>query len=82
MDLFAPRHILIIVLLCFLAGIYFLPTIIAFAREHRNKVPILLVNLFLGWTVLGWLAALIWSVTSQKPQVIVVNNTAGPQPPI
>ena len=44
--------------------LYLLPTFIAFARGHRNRVPILLVNLFLGWSFLGWLVALIWSFTS------------------
>jgi Superinfection immunity protein len=43
-----------------LAG-YFLPAIIGFGREHQHGVPILLVNLFLGWTVLGWIAALVWA---------------------
>ena len=51
-------------------GGYFLPSIIGFGREHQHRVPILLVNLFLGWTVLGWVAALVWAampVTTNKP---------------
>lgn len=43
-------------------AIYFLPGIIAFARHHRNTVAIFLVNLFLGWTFIGWIVALIWSL--------------------
>ena len=42
--------------------IYCLPFLIATAREHKNRVAILLLNLFLGWTGLGWLVALIWAV--------------------
>ena len=42
--------------------IYFLPLLIATAREHKNRIAILLLNLFLGWTGLGWLGALIWAV--------------------
>jgi hypothetical protein len=41
---------------------FFLPTIIAMARHHRNKLAIFLVNLLLGWTGVGWLAALIWAL--------------------
>lgn len=40
---------------------YFLPAIMAKSRHHNNQNPIFLTNLFLGWTVLGWLVALIWS---------------------
>lgn len=47
-------------------ALYFLPVIIAWSRGHHNKAPIFLLNLFLGWTGLGWLAALIWSVSSIK----------------
>ena len=42
---------------------YFLPSIIAITREHKNKLAIFLLNLLLGWTVLGWVSSLVWSVT-------------------
>ena len=42
--------------------IYFLPFFIACIREHKNRAAILLLNLFLGWTGLGWLGVLIWSM--------------------
>lgn len=41
---------------------YFLPTLISFLRQHRNKPAIFLLNLLLGWTVLGWVVTFIWSV--------------------
>jgi Superinfection immunity protein len=41
---------------------YFLPTLIAFLRQRRNKLAIFLLNLFLGWTVLGWVVSLVCSV--------------------
>ena len=47
--------------------IYFLPYVIANARHHHNSQAILLLNLLLGWTVLGWIAALIWSATDPNP---------------
>lgn len=46
--------------LVFLA-LYFLPTIIAYHRRHRNLLAILILNIFLGWTLLGWVGALVWA---------------------
>ena len=43
-------------------AVYFLPSFIAFSRDHKNKVSIFLLNLLLGWTVLGWVGSLVWSV--------------------
>ena len=43
---------------------YFLPTFIAFRRGHSNRLPLLLVNGFFGWTFLGWMLCLVWSLTS------------------
>ncbi|MDD2731037.1 MAG: superinfection immunity protein [Candidatus Portnoybacteria bacterium] len=42
--------------------VYFFPTLIAFLRQHKNKLAIFLLNLLLGWTVLGWVVSLVWSV--------------------
>ena len=45
--------------LFFLGFLYFLPTIIG--RNKADAGAIFLVNLLLGWTVVGWIAALIWA---------------------
>jgi Superinfection immunity protein len=45
-------------------SIYFLPAIIAGFRNHHNTAAILVLNLFLGWTGLGWIASLVWSATA------------------
>ena len=45
-------------------AIYFLPSINASSRKHPNSTSIFLLNLFLGWTLLGWVAALVWSASS------------------
>ena len=47
-----------------LALLHFLPTVIALLRGHHNSFAILLTNLLLGWTVIGWIIALIWSFTA------------------
>ncbi|MCH8898559.1 MAG: superinfection immunity protein [Chloroflexi bacterium] len=48
---------------------YFLPTIIAAKREHSNTLPIFALNLLLRWSFLGWVAALVWSLTYQNRQL-------------
>lgn len=45
-----------------IVAVYFLPTLIAFARGHRNRRALATFNLFGGWTIFGWLAALTWSI--------------------
>lgn len=53
---------LVVVTLVALAA-YFLPTIIAASRRAKHDMGILVVNLFLGWTLLGWVGALAWAVS-------------------
>jgi len=55
-----------LIILAFLIGlaIHFIPTIIAVGKEHPSKGAIFAVNLFLGWTLLGWVGALIWALSS------------------
>ena len=51
---------------------YFLPSIIALTRSKRDLLAIFLLNLFLGWSVIGWIVALVWALVNDKPPVIVV----------
>ena len=46
-------------------GVYFLPTIIAAYRDIPSVGPVVVVNLFLGWTLLGWVVALAMSVAGR-----------------
>ena len=52
-----------ILLVVLIFTVYFLPTLIAFLIQHKNKLAIFLLNLLLGWTILGWVGSLVWSVT-------------------
>ena len=47
--------------------IYFLPSIVAMCRKHVNFTAIFILNLFLGFTLFGWVFALIWSVYNSTP---------------
>jgi hypothetical protein len=47
--------------------LYFLPSIIALARSKRDTLAIFLLNLFLGWSVIGWIVALVWAAKNDVP---------------
>jgi hypothetical protein len=77
---FALGSIGISLLVIFCITLYLIPTIIAFKRGHHNAVAIMVVNLLFGWLGIGWVLALVWSVTALRaqPQTIIINN--GPVP--
>jgi hypothetical protein len=45
------------------ALLYFLPAIIG--RNKADFAGIFLLNLLLGWTVIGWIIALIWACSAE-----------------
>lgn len=45
---------------------YFSPALIALLRRHHQSAAIAALNVLLGWTVLGWIGALIWSLTAVR----------------
>jgi len=48
----------------FALALYFVPAIIAALRHTHNATAILLVNIFFGWTGIGWFVALIMAICS------------------
>ena len=44
-----------------LVSCYFMPTIVALVRDKYGAGGVILVNFFLGWTVIGWLFAFVWA---------------------
>ena len=63
-------HLAVLVLL------YFLPAIIG--RGKHDATGIFLLNLFLGWTIIGWVIALIWACAAEPyPRVHLVPVAVG-----
>lgn len=58
--------LLVILLVLVLIMFYFLPSIIAGSKRKRNAGAIFALNLLLGWTFIGWVVALVWSLTHDK----------------
>ena len=66
--------------LLFLFALYFLPALIAGHRHLHERAAITLLNLFLGWTFIGWVIALIWAIVAPSPYVVYAHPTYPPYP--
>src|SRR5262252_793447 len=55
--------VLLVIVLCLM--IYFLPAIIG--RKKRDATALTALNLFLGWTLIGWVGALVWALSVEAP---------------
>lgn len=53
--------------LIFGLGVYLLPTIIAVTRKPVNMTAAILVNVFLGWSFIGWIIALVLALGTKQP---------------
>lgn len=53
--------------------LYFLPSILGYKKSNANAICVL--NFFLGWTLIGWVVALVWAVSKDKKEIII-NNTS------
>jgi hypothetical protein len=55
--------------------LYFLPSIIG--QDKKDALGIFLVNLLLGWTVVGWVVALLWACASDHPRAVQYASAGG-----
>ena len=72
-------------IVCAVGYAYFLPSFVAFnlkliddvleGKKHRHRWLILLLNLFVGYTLIGWFILLIWSFRPGKILEIPVSIT-------
>jgi hypothetical protein len=60
----------------FLFVSYFVPSIVAVARKMPNKGSTIVVNLFLGWTFIGWVVALAMACGRKDSSVKIGNMTS------
>ncbi len=49
-----------------LGPVLVLPTLLAISRKHPRMFLIALFNGMFAWTVIGWVALLIWATIPQK----------------
>jgi hypothetical protein len=64
-------YVLILMLIGFIGVIVaFIPTYIAFGRKNPYKWIILIINIFIGWTGIGWLILLIYTLFPKKRTIV------------
>jgi len=67
------QHILIVLLI--IIPVYFIPTFVAFSRKEANTGAIFILNLFLGWSLIGWVVALVWALSNNETNKQVTVNS-------
>jgi T4 superinfection immunity protein len=77
----STAHVVVAWVMAVLTGFYLLPWAIAATRNRRNVAAVAMVDLFLGWTVVGWVVALVMACGSDQPAVTVHTSYAPPMLP-
>lgn len=71
----------IVLMMTFLAVLFFLywlPTMVAVLRRTSSALGVAAINFFLGWTVIGWIVALILALAAYPAQerVVIIEGRA------
>lgn len=61
-----------------IAGFYLLPAVVAAIRKVPNAGSVFVINLFLGWTVIGWVIALAMAARLTPPPPVHQTFTSQP----
>jgi hypothetical protein len=59
-------------IILFLIAMYWLPTIIAVVRRTPSALGVAAINFFLGWTVIGWVVALVIALAAYPAERVVI----------
>jgi hypothetical protein len=54
-----------LVFILFLVALYFAPVIVAAVRAIHNGGGVIVVNVLFGWTLIGWVIALVMALTGE-----------------
>ncbi|WP_251373165.1 superinfection immunity protein [Polynucleobacter ibericus] len=66
LNTFAHMRLLFAILITLLSLFYLLPFAIAFNKKRANSGAIFALNLFLGWSLIGWVVALVWAIKDEQ----------------
>jgi len=56
----------------FLIAMYWLPTIVAIVRRTPSALGVAAINFFLGWTVIGWVVALVIALAAYPAERVII----------
>ncbi|HEX8038027.1 MAG TPA: superinfection immunity protein [Chryseosolibacter sp.] len=57
--------------------LYFLPSIIGYSKANAGAIFVL--NFFLGWTLIGWVVAIVWAMTVDPPKPVIPHTYTPPK---
>ena|SRR5215469_12062895 len=72
-------NLLNLILALLLVSGYMLPTVVAVADRHPHPGYVFILNIWSGWTGIGWLLLLVWAMWEARP--VVVERTVVIQAP-
>ena len=76
-ELGVEGTIALIIFIAMVFTFYMFPWVISLMRDHPHRLGIFFLNLLLGWSLVGWVAALVWAfVKPQEPRVVVGQRTS------
>jgi hypothetical protein len=67
MNVSLSPSLITMLILAGLLVLYFLPSLVAGGRRHPQTQAITVLNLLLGFTILGWVGALVWACMNCQP---------------
>jgi hypothetical protein len=70
-----PASAVVSIILAIVTAGYFLPWMIAALRGKSNSWSVFWVNFLLGWTIIGWIIALVMACGSHKHRVVGAGQT-------
>lgn len=75
--------VVVVVVVVVAIGLYWIPTAVALVRRREipNVGSVVVINLFLGWTVVGWVVALAMAVRSRPQPQYMPPPWQQPMPP-
>lgn len=65
-----PVSSIVAIIVAILSAGYMLPWAIAAVRGNRNAWTVFWVNLLLGWTIIGWIIALVMSIREHRVSIV------------
>ena len=74
----STAHLVVAWIITVLTLAYTLPWAIAATRNKSNTATIAVINILLGWSLIGWIVALVMSLTSEPQQTFYVNTAVYP----
>jgi hypothetical protein len=66
--------VLLIVIALFALAIYFFPCMVARVRDVQGSEVVFFVNLIFGWTLIGWMAAIIMATSMPTKAAVAIEQ--------